>query len=106
MTYLLVSIPVLLLTLIVTILASWLRPGARSRLIGSLVAAGALSILTVIFDNIMIAVGLFHYGDGLTSGITLGLAPIEDLLYAVVAAFLVPSVWALSSRPAPKEPLT
>ncbi|MBC7308097.1 MAG: lycopene cyclase domain-containing protein, partial [Dietzia sp.] len=64
---------------------------------GSLVV---LLVLTAIFDNIMIAAGLVAYDDSLTSGIRLGVAPIEDFSYAIAAAVFVPSVWfTLTARP-------
>ena len=92
------SIPVVAAALI----ASWrLRGEDRRRWLvgvgGSLVV---LLALTAIFDNIMIAAGLVAYDDALTSGIRLGLAPIEDFSYAIAAAVFVPSVWfTLTARP-------
>lgn len=87
------SIPVVA----VALLAAWrLRGQARRRwLIGVAGAFVILMILTAVFDNIMISAGLVAYDDELTSGIRLGVAPIEDFAYAVAAAVFVPSVWAL-----------
>ena len=65
-------------------------------------AAAALVLLTAVFDNVMIAVGLFEYADSVISGLRLGLAPIEDFAYPVAAAFLVPAVRTLlAPRPVP-----
>lgn len=44
--------------------------------------------LTAVFDNIMCAAGLFHYSSGPRSGVTVGYAPIEDLLYAAAFALI------------------
>ena len=87
------SIPVLGAALI----AWWrLRGAERRRLLigvgGSLVV---LLVLTAIFDNLMISSGLVAYDDSLTSGIKLGVAPLEDFAYAVAAAVFVPSVWCV-----------
>lgn len=87
------SIPVVA----VALLAAWRLRGAEKRrwLIGVGGAFVILIILTAVFDNIMISAGLVAYDDELTSGIRLGVAPIEDFAYAVAAAVFVPSVWAL-----------
>ena len=62
------------------------------------IAALVLVVLTAVFDNIMIAVGLFTYPPEHLSGIRIGLAPLEDFSYPVCAAFFVPAVFVLSSR--------
>jgi lycopene cyclase domain-containing protein len=58
-----------------------------------LVAGVGLLVLTAVFDNVMIAVGLFGYRPGTLSGLSVGLAPIEDFAYPVVAAVLLPALW-------------
>lgn len=69
------------------------RPG---RLLGSAVAAAAaLLLLTAVFDNVMIAVGLFEYAESVISGLRLGMAPIEDFAYPIAAVILLPSLWVL-----------
>ena len=52
-------------------------------------------VLTAIFDNVMIAVGLFGYNPELISGAFFGLAPLEDFAYAIAAAVLLPGLWLL-----------
>ncbi len=94
MTYPLIVIPFVLLTVIVTA-ATCRRPRFGARLAASAVAAVVLLLLTAIFDNLMIAAGLFTYPDHLISGIRVGLAPIEDFAYPLCAAFLVPAVFTL-----------
>ena len=61
----------------------------------SAVAAGILILLTAVFDNVMIAVGLFTYPAELISGVRIGLAPLEDFAYPLCAAFLVPALFTL-----------
>ncbi|EFV91034.1 prenyltransferase [Dietzia cinnamea P4] len=92
------AIPVVAAALI----ALWrLRGDDRRRwLIGVGGSLVVLLVLTAIFDNIMIAAGLVAYDDALTSGVRLGVAPIEDFSYAIAAAVFVPSVWfTLTARP-------
>ncbi|MBP2435870.1 lycopene cyclase domain-containing protein [Microbacterium amylolyticum] len=58
-----------------------------------------LLALTIVFDNLMIAAGLFVYADPHLTGIKIGLVPIEDLAYPLAAAILLPALWSrLRSR--------
>ncbi|MEV7633535.1 lycopene cyclase domain-containing protein [Microbacterium sp. NPDC089318] len=57
-------------------------------------AAGVLVLLTAIFDNVMIAVGLFDYSSAHISGIRIGEAPIEDFAYPLAAVILLPAIWS------------
>ncbi|WP_150461146.1 lycopene cyclase domain-containing protein [Nesterenkonia ebinurensis] len=66
---------------------------------GALCAAAlVLLVLTAVFDNLMIAAGLFTYADERISGLRLGLAPIEDFSYPVAAVVLLPALWTLFGR--------
>jgi len=56
--------------------------------------------LTLIFDNIMCAAGLFHYSSAPRSGVMLGYAPVEDILYA--AAFVLVALRLTASARAAK----
>ncbi|MCU1432030.1 MAG: lycopene cyclase protein, partial [Actinotalea sp.] len=40
-----------------------------------------LALMTAVFDNLMIAAGLFEYGESKLAGLSIGLAPVEDLAY-------------------------
>ncbi|MEO8095985.1 MAG: lycopene cyclase domain-containing protein [Pseudolysinimonas sp.] len=62
------------------------------------IVAGAVLVLTAIFDNVMIGVGLVGYAPAAISGVFVGVAPVEDFAYAVAAAVLLPSVWSLLAR--------
>ena len=57
-------------------------------------------LLTVVFDNIMCAAGLFHYSSAPRSGVMVGYAPVEDILYA--AAFVLLAVQLTASAQATK----
>ncbi|MFD4957071.1 lycopene cyclase domain-containing protein [Microbacterium sp. NPDC058389] len=94
MTYALVLAPFLAATALAVALTVR-RARFGHRMAASGVAAGILILLTAVFDNVMIAVGLFTYPDGLISGLRIGLAPVEDFAYPLCAAFLVPAVFTL-----------
>ena len=54
-----------------------------------------LAIMTAIFDNLMIAAGLFEFADEHLVGLFVGRAPVEDVGYPLAAALLLPAVWHL-----------
>ena len=93
MTYLVLNAVFLAVVLVVLVIA--LRRG-RLRL-GAL--AGTLLVLllmTAVFDNVMIGVGLLvAYDDSLISGLRIGVAPIEDFAYAIAAAVALPALWSI-----------
>lgn len=62
------------------------------------VAAAVTLLLTAVFDNIMIAIGLFTYEDDRLLGATVGRVPVEDFAYPLAAAILLPSLWILTGR--------
>jgi len=93
-TYPLIVLPFVAVTLVVT-LATLRRPRFRQRMASSALTALVLVGLTLVFDNLMIAVDLFSYPQEHLSGLKLGLAPIEDFAYPLCAAFLVPALFAL-----------
>lgn len=94
MTYPLILIPFVAVTIAVT-LATLTRPHFRRRMAASGISALVLVALTAVFDNLMIAAGLFTYPAEHISGLRVGLAPLEDFAYPVCAAFLVPAVFVL-----------
>lgn len=102
MTYTLINVPFMVLTVIVT-LATIRRPRFGRRMAASGVTALVLVVLTAIFDNVMIGAGLVVYPPENLSGITIGVAPIEDFAYSLCAAFLVPAVFTLLSPRRPRE---
>ncbi|UOW01627.1 lycopene cyclase domain-containing protein [Agrococcus sp. SCSIO52902] len=59
------------------------------------IASVVVMALTVVFDSLMIAADLFRFDDALLLGVRLGLAPIEDLGYALIALLLVAALWRL-----------
>ncbi|AMM30823.1 hypothetical protein SA2016_0118 [Sinomonas atrocyanea] len=75
------------------------RPGTWA----AVLAGGAvLLVLTAVFDNGIIILGLYGYTPSALSGLFLGAMPIEDFGYPLAAAVLVPLLWrALTARQAP-----
>ena len=101
MTYLLLN--AVFLAAVAVLLVVALRRG-RLRLPALLGTLAVLLVMTAVFDNIMIGVGLVDYAPDRISGVKLGIAPLEDFAYAVAALVLLPSVWTLlGSRRTPKE---
>ena len=78
--------------------------GARMRVRAAGLSTVVLLLMTAVFDNIMIGVGLVDYAPDRISGVKIGIAPLEDFAYSVAALVLLPSVWTLlGGRRAPKE---
>jgi lycopene cyclase domain-containing protein len=89
--------------LLVAVAAAWAwRPreagAGRRRLIATAVAAVVLFVLTAVFDSLIIGTGIVAYDDGQRSGVTIGLAPIEDFLYPLAGVLLLPAVWRIAAR--------
>lgn len=93
MTYWLLNLPFLMVAALAGILAlrrlSWPAIG---------VTAAVLLVMTAIFDNVMIGVGLVAYEPSLISGAFIGIAPLEDFAYALAAIVGLPSLWELLGR--------
>lgn len=88
MTYILLTISVLSIFAIYTFLMrKWLKLKPMT------VAASVMLFLTLVFDNLIIASGIVDYDPEKISGIRLGVAPIEDFAYTLVALVLIPSVF-------------
>ena len=52
-------------------------------------ATAALLLITAVFDNVIIGLGIVAYDESLISGLKLGLAPIEDFAYSLAAPLLI-----------------
>ncbi len=57
-----------------------------------------LAVMTIVFDNLMIAAGLFEFADEHLVGLRLGRAPVEDLGYPLAVVLLLPALWHLLDR--------
>lgn len=88
--------------------AAWLllrRVSGRRRALALILGTFAVvALFTAVFDSIMVGTGLVAYDEQHLSGIRVGLAPIEDFAYVVLAAMLLPAVWlGLPGRKVPDE---
>jgi len=64
----------------------------------AIVSAIVLVVLTVVFDNAMIAAGLMTYAPHAVSGARIGLVPVEDLAYPVGGLLILTGLWVLLRR--------
>ena len=48
---------------------------------------------TAVFDSLIIAAGIVDYDTTKILGVYIGAAPIEDFMYALLAAAIVPALW-------------
>ena len=55
-------------------------------------------LMTAVFDNVMISVGLVGYDESKISGAFVGVAPLEDFAYAIAAVVLLPCLWTLLEK--------
>ncbi|MFW7414912.1 lycopene cyclase domain-containing protein [Demequina sp. SO4-18] len=88
MTYVALSVAVLAVLTVATL--PLLRRLPRRPLLLTLVV---LLVLTVVFDNIIVGVGLVAYDESLISGVRMPIAPVEDLAYAIASVMIVPVLW-------------
>ncbi|GII98494.1 lycopene cyclase domain-containing protein [Sediminihabitans luteus] len=75
-----------------------LRRPRGTRLVPLLVAAGVMCALTLVFDTIMIDVGLYTFDPDKILGVWLWGAPLEDFFYPVAAVLMVPALWTWLER--------
>ncbi|MEO6531634.1 MAG: lycopene cyclase domain-containing protein [Specibacter sp.] len=73
-------------------------PAPRTVIAAVVGTIAVLMVLTAIFDNVMIASGLFDYAGHTLNGLRVGLAPVEDFAYPIAAGLLLPGLWLLLTR--------
>lgn len=82
-----------------TTAAGGTRASGRNGVLAALaITAVVLLGLTAVFDNVMIASGLFSYNPDRISGAFIGSAPLEDFAYALAAVLLLPALWLLLEK--------
>jgi lycopene cyclase domain-containing protein len=95
MTYLALNC-VFLAAALATAAAAGLRGRFNRRMLAAAgIALVAVLVLTAVFDNVMIALGLFSYDSDRILGVKLGLAPIEDFGYPIAAVIGLSGLWLL-----------
>ncbi|WP_175415862.1 lycopene cyclase domain-containing protein [Curtobacterium sp. SGAir0471] len=108
-TYALLAVPFLASAALVAVAAGVVaarRRGAgrrRTGIVGGVVSAVVvgvvLLVMTGVFNNVIVGLGIVAYDDALISGARIGLFPVEDLAYSIGAVLLLPSCWVLLERP-------
>jgi lycopene cyclase domain-containing protein len=58
-----------------------------------LLSLALVLLLTAVFDNLIVGLGIVEYDPIRILGARIGIAPIEDFGYAIVGAFGVPALW-------------
>lgn len=92
-TYLLLDLAFLVPVVALAVLAAVRRRTPRWRAVG--LAAIALLLLTAVFDNVIVGLGIVAYDPDRILGARIGVAPVEDFAYAIAAVILLPSLWVL-----------
>lgn len=90
---------IVLNVLVLAVLGAVSWPVLRRLRAWPLVAAALfVCLLTVVFDTLMIDVGLYVFDPDKILGVHVWGAPLEDFAYAVAAAVLVPVLWTVLGR--------
>ena len=93
MTFVELNIIFLSIAVLVFAVGLWRSTQRRTAVSAVVLAMVAMVVLTAIFDNVMIASGLFDYAGHTLNGLHVGLAPIEDFAYPVAAVLLLSGLW-------------
>jgi lycopene cyclase domain-containing protein len=75
-----------------------LARAGRRVLLPALIGLVLLVLLTAVFDNVIVGTGIVAYDGSRILGLRLGVAPVEDFSYCVVAALALPALWVLLGR--------
>ena len=97
-TYLWLSIAVLVPVLALSAVAILLRAGPLGRrrtLLACAATLVGLTLLTVVFDSVIVGTGIVGYDASRILGVRIGAAPVEDFAYPIAAAFALPALWCL-----------
>ena len=86
-TYLILNL-VFLACIIVLFMAHLKKPTATWW-----ITLAALLVLTAIFDSLIIWAGIVGYDADKILGVYVGMAPVEDFFYAILAVIIVPVLW-------------
>lgn len=81
-----------LIFLIVTVVATWIIK-SKFRCFTTPIVALPMLVLTAVFDNLIILTGIVDYDQSKLLGVNVGVVPIEDFAYTIVAILLVPTIW-------------
>jgi lycopene cyclase domain-containing protein len=65
----------------------------------AVVAGIVLVVMTLVFNNVIVGLGVVAYDPAKTLGVRTGLFPVEDLAYTLGAVVLLPALWTLLGGP-------
>lgn len=54
-----------------------------------------LVVLTGIFDNVIVGLGIVAYDTTHIAGLFIGVVPVEDFAYSVAAVLVLPTLWGV-----------
>ncbi|MEY4553738.1 MAG: putative carotenoid epsilon cyclase [Actinomycetota bacterium] len=86
-----------LIFLVIAGIATWIIK-SRFQCFTTPIVLLPMLILTAVFDNLIILAGIVDYDVTKLMGIYVGVVPIEDFAYTVVAVLLVPAIWKAVSK--------
>jgi lycopene cyclase domain-containing protein len=86
-----------LIFLVIAGIATWVIK-SRFRCFTTPIVLLPMLILTAVFDNFIILAGIVDYDATKLMGIYVGVVPIEDFAYTVVAVLLVPAIWRAANK--------
>lgn len=81
----------------IAIIATWIIK-SRFRCFTTPAVALPMLVLTALFDNLIVAAGIVGYDESKLLGVRIGVIPIEDFAYTVVAILLVPTIWKAMNK--------
>ncbi len=86
-----------LIFLLIAGIATWIIK-SRFQCFSTPIVLLPMLILTAVFDNLIILAGIVDYDATKLMGIYVGVVPIEDFAYTVVAVMLVPAIWKAANK--------
>ena len=86
-----------LIFLVVAAIATWIIK-SKYRCFTTPIVVLPMLVLTAVFDNLIILSGIVGYDETKLLGINIGVVPIEDFAYTVVAVLLVPAIWKAMNK--------
>jgi len=86
-----------LIFLVIAGIATWIIK-SRFQCFTTPIVLLPMLILTAVFDNLIILAGIVDYDATKLMGIYVGVVPIEDFAYTVVAVLLVPALWKAATK--------
>jgi lycopene cyclase domain-containing protein len=76
----------------------WLRIPIRIPSKKRVAALAMLLILTIVFDSLLVGVGIVGYDTAKIMNVYIGNAPVEDFFYSLLAIIIIPFLWKKFER--------